>query len=120
MISKPVKQLSKNVTVSTLIDNATFNANVTGDDIDFSEIRAGIITAVIGAVASTGTIQVKLQVKDSNDNYVDYLILATLSTSSTFTFEEFSNLPFKTGRIVAMYSGTGNIAGVTVELQKTP
>ncbi len=109
---------AKNIETHTLIDDTAFTATITGDDIDFSELKHGIITARLGAISSgSPTLQVKLQLKDSNGNYIDYLNLPTVSSASTVIFDDFYFLPFATGRLIATYGGTGGFNNVTVELQ---
>lgn len=106
---------TKSVTSIKIIDDATFNATVEGSDIDFSSIKHGIITVACGVV-SAGTITVKLQMKDLNGNYIDYITLSTIAASSGKAFGEFAFLPFKTGRIVAV-SASANIANLTVTIE---
>lgn len=109
---------NKTVEPYTLIDDTIFTETVSGDDLDLSKIKHGLITVRTGAISSGNpTMQVKLQVKDSNDNYVDFLVLPTVSTASTSLFDDFYFLPFQTGRLIASYGGTGGFNNVTVELQ---
>lgn len=109
---------AKNLETHTLIDDTAFTATITGDDIDFSELKHGIITARLGAISSgSPTLQVKLQLKDSTGNYIDYLNLPTVSSASTVIFDDFYFLPFATGRLIATFGGTGGFNNVTVELQ---
>jgi len=107
----------KTVSSSTLINNASFTTTVTGSDLNLSGVRNGIITVVLGAKTNSPTITVKLQVKDSNNNYIDYLTLPTMTNGSESAYEEFYDLPFQTGRLVAVFGGSGSFAGVTVEMQ---
>ena len=110
--------LNKDVSTVTLIDDVAFTATVTSEDINLSKLKHGIITAQTGAISSgSPTIQVKLQVKDSNGNYIDYLTLPTITTTNTSLFDEFYFLPFTTGRLIATFGGTGGFNNVTVELQ---
>jgi hypothetical protein len=110
--------LNKDVSTVTLIDDVAFTATVTSEDINLSKLKHGIITAQTGAISSgSPTIQVKLQLKDSNGNYIDYLTLPTITTNNTSLFDEFYFLPFTTGRLIATFGGTGGFNNVTVELQ---
>ena len=110
--------LNKDVSTVTLIDDVAFTATVTSEDINLSKLKHGIITAQTGAISSgSPTIQVKLQVKDSNGNYIDYLTLPTITTNNTSLFDEFYFLPFTTGRLIATFGGTGGFNNVTVEFQ---
>ena len=110
--------LNKDVSTVTLIDDVAFTATVTSEDINLSKLKHGIITAQTGAISSgSPTIQVKLQLKDSNGNYIDYLTLPTITTTNTSLFDEFYFLPFTTGRLIATFGGTGGFNNVTVEFQ---
>lgn len=110
---------AKNVKTITLISDATFTTEVdSSQDIDFSNIRSGIISIVAGTVTSGG-ITVKLQKKDSKGNYTDYLVLPTLSAAGN-VWDDFADLPFKIGKLVAVPNGTTSIAHVTVEMECTP
>jgi hypothetical protein len=110
--------LNKDVSTVTLIDDVAFTATVTSEDINLSKLKHGIITAQTRAISSgSPTIQVKLQLKDSNGNYIDYLTLPTITTNNTSLFDEFYFLPFTTGRLIATFGGTGGFNNVTVELQ---
>lgn len=110
--------LNKDVSTVTLIDDVAFTATVTSEDINLSKLKHGIITAQTGAISSgSPTIQVKLQLKDSNGNYIDYLTLPTITTNNTSLFDDFYFLPFSTGRLIATFGGTGGFNNVTVELQ---
>lgn len=110
--------LNKDVSTVTLIDDVAFTATVTSEDINLSKLKHGIITAQTGAISSgSPTIQVKLQLKDSNGNYIDYLTLPTITTNNTSLFDEFYFLPFTTGRLIATFGGTGGFNNVTVEFQ---
>lgn len=110
--------LNKDVSTVTLIDDVAFTATVTSEDINLSKLKHGIITAQTGAISSgSPTIQVKLQLKDSNGNYIDYLTLPTITTNNTSLFDDFYFLPFSTGRLIATFGGIGGFNNVTVELQ---
>ncbi|MBZ2167023.1 hypothetical protein [Methanobacterium spitsbergense] len=99
-----------NKIVHTIIDNDTFDETVESEDIDLSLVKKGIITIVTGTVTDTCTMDVSLQIKDSNNNYMDYLdFIAPVDTL------DYTSIP-KTGRIVCTKGGNGSIAGVTVEL----
>jgi hypothetical protein len=99
-----------NKIVHTIIDNDTFDETVESEDIDLSLVKKGVITIVTGTVTDTCTLNVKLQIKDSNNNYIDYLdFVAPVDTL------DYATIP-KTGRIVCTKTGNGSIAAVTVEL----
>lgn len=103
-------------TPTKIIDDATFSTTVSSTDIDVSNVKNGLLTVSVGTMTTTPSLTAKIQVKDSNENYIDYLTLPVVTTSSTTTFDEFFNLAAKTIKVVCTYAGTGNFANVTVEL----
>lgn len=111
-------KVAKRVETHTLIDDTAFTATITGDDIDFTDVKHGVITVSTGAISSgSPTLQVKLQLKDSTGNYIDFQVLPTINTATTLIFDDFYFLPFATGRLIATFGGTGGFNNVTVELQ---
>lgn len=99
----------------TVIDNASFSETVEGADIDFKKYRHALLSIKTGAATSNPTMTVKLQIKDSNNNYIDHTTLTAISTA-TSVIEEFFYLSAETIRVVCTHSGSGNFAETTVEL----
>ncbi|OPX60572.1 MAG: hypothetical protein A4E25_00340 [Methanobacterium sp. PtaB.Bin024] len=105
-------------TVDTIIDNATFNATVEGSAISMIGYRHLMITSVLGAKTDTPTYTVSLQVQDSNDNWITYDTLPTLSTGSETQVETYYDIPADTVRVVATLASTTSFADVTLEVTR--
>ena len=105
-------------TVDTIIDNATFNATVEGSAISMIGYRHLMITSVLGAKTGTPTYTVSLQVQDSNDNWITYDTLPTLSTGSETQVETYYDIPADTVRVVATLASTTSFADVTLEVTR--
>lgn len=101
--------------VATIIDNASFTETVEGADIDFSKYRHAILSIKTGTATTSPTLTVKIQIKDSNDNYIDHTTLTAISTATT-VIEELFYLSAETIRVVCTFGGTGSFAATTVEL----
>lgn len=104
--------------VVTVIDNATFNATVVGSAISMIGYRHLMITSVLGAKTDTPTYTVSLQVQDSNDNWITYDTLPTLSTGSETQVETYYDIPADTIRVVATLGSTTSFADVTLEVTR--
>lgn len=104
--------------VDTIIDNATFNATVEGSAISMIGYRHLMITSVLGAKTDTPTYTVSLQVQDSNDNWITYDTLPTLSTGSETQVETYYDIPADTVRVVATLASTTSFADVTLEVTR--
>jgi hypothetical protein len=104
--------------VDTIIDNATFNATVEGSAISMIGYRHLMITSVLGAKTGTPTYTVSLQVQDSNDNWITYDTLPTLSTGSETQVETYYDIPADTIRVVATLGSTTSFADVTLEVTR--
>jgi hypothetical protein len=104
--------------VDTIIDNATFNATVEGSAISMIGYRHLMITSVLGAKTDTPTYTVSLQVQDSNDNWITYDTLPTLSTGSETQVETYYDIPADTIRVVATLGSTTSFADVTLEVTR--
>jgi hypothetical protein len=109
-----VKNMKRNKVV-TIINNASFSATVTGDDIDLREWKNILLTYKTGTRSSTATLDIVFQVKDSAGNYITHTVLQQV-TSATSGYEEIFDLAASTGRIVCTYGGSGNYATTTVEV----
>lgn len=110
-----VTKTIKNPTVSTIINNATFSATVTGSDIDLTNYSNLIITYKTGTRTGTATMDISFQVKDSVGNYITHTSLTQVA-SATSGYEEIYGLAHRTGRIVCTFGGTDNFATTTVEV----
>lgn len=100
----------------TIIDNALFTETVTGADIDFKTYRHALLSIKTGTATDSPTMTVKLQIKDSNGNYIDHTTLSAINTATT-VIEEFFYLSAETIRVICTYGGSGNFANTTVELR---
>jgi hypothetical protein len=104
--------------VVTIINNATFNATVTGADMNLKEFSNALITYKTGVETGAATLDIKFQVKDSVGNYIDHTVLSQI-TSASSGFEELVLFAGDMGRIVCTYGGTpanDYFATTTVEI----
>lgn len=100
--------------VTTIIDDDTFDATVTGADIDMTGYRNGLLTISLGAMTGTPTMTPSVEVKDSNGNYIPYDTLPVMNAGNTSVSWSFYDLP-DTVRVVCTLGSTTSFADVTVE-----
>lgn len=111
-----VKIMNRNKQVK-IIDNANFTATVTGSDIDLEGFNKGTITIKTGTETGACTLDAKLQVKDSNGNYIDHTS-ATQVTSESTSLKNITDINALFGRVVVTWGGGvgDKYAATTVEL----
>lgn len=102
---------------STTINNANFTATVTGADLDIAGYTQATIYIKAGTETGTCTLDAKLQVKDSNGNYIDHTA-ATQITAAGSSLTHITNINALIGRVVVTWSGGEGekYAGTTVEI----
>lgn len=105
--------------VSKVINNATFSQTVTGAEIDITDYNNFIVTYKTGTKTSSPTLDIKLQIKDANDNWIDdadYVATQITTATSGVAFKGYLEA-VSTVRIVCTYGGTGNFAETSVIFQ---
>lgn len=111
-----VKIMNRNKRV-TIINNADFTQTVTGSDINLEGYNKGTITIKTGTETGTVTLDAKLQVKDSNGNYIDHTA-ATQVTTESASLKNITDINALVGRVVVTWGGGAaeKFAATTVEL----
>jgi len=111
------KAIMSSTIVTKVIDNATFNATVLGQDINLKGFSNFNVTYNIGTATGSPTIAIKLQYKGINGQWYDDpdYSLTALSAGSTsgIAFKGFMEA-YDTVRVVCTYTGSGSFAGVSV------
>ena len=106
-------QLANNVT--SIINNATFNATITSSDIDFSKYANFVVSYQLGTATSSPTMTIGFRYKGidgtyhSDPDYPDVALNSTNASSSSYAFKGFLEA-YDTVQIVATYGGTGSFA----------
>lgn len=100
----------------TVINNADFTETVSSAEIDLIAYKNLIIMVKAGAKTDSPTMDVKFQIRDSNNNWYDHTTFTQITDASK-AIKEISNLSARYGKIVCTYGGTGKLAATTVELQ---
>lgn len=99
-----------------VINNATFDADEESEDIHVQFDSKILVTVVAGTKTGSPTMDVKIQVKDSNDNYIDHTSFTQITAAGS-ALKELSNFAGKTIRVLADHGGSGSFANTTIEVQ---